>query len=43
MLRLPRLEVRAPETVEDVVAAMQVPGARLIAGGTDIKSEAKRS
>lgn len=36
MLRLPRLEVRAPETVEDVVAAMQVPGARLIAGGTDI-------
>jgi 4-hydroxybenzoyl-CoA reductase subunit beta len=36
MLRLPRFDVIAPETVDEVVAAMQQPGARLVAGGTDI-------
>lgn len=36
MLRLPQFGVLAPRTVEDAVAAMQQPGARLIAGGTDI-------
>lgn len=36
MLRLPRMQVQTPETVEQAVAAMQTPGARLVAGGTDI-------
>jgi 4-hydroxybenzoyl-CoA reductase subunit beta len=37
MLRLPAFEVESPDTVEGVVAALQSrPGARLIAGGTDI-------
>ncbi|HEY8380145.1 MAG TPA: FAD binding domain-containing protein, partial [Nannocystis sp.] len=36
MLRLPQFEVVTPETVEGVVSALQRPGARIIAGGTDI-------
>jgi 4-hydroxybenzoyl-CoA reductase beta subunit len=37
MLRLPQFEVESPDTIEGVVAALQRrPGARLIAGGTDI-------
>lgn len=36
MLRLPRFGVVAPESIEGVVAAIKTPGARLIAGGTDL-------
>lgn len=37
MLRLPVFEVESPDTVEGVVAALQArPGARVVAGGTDI-------
>jgi 4-hydroxybenzoyl-CoA reductase subunit beta len=36
MLRLPRFSASSPETLEEVVAALGQPGARLIAGGTDI-------
>ena len=37
MLRLPHFQVSAPTTVEEVVAALkEKPGARLIAGGTDL-------
>lgn len=37
MLRLPAFEVESPDTVEGVVAALQArPGARVVAGGTDI-------
>jgi len=37
MLRLPQFEVESPDTVEGVVTALQRrPGARLVAGGTDI-------
>jgi 4-hydroxybenzoyl-CoA reductase subunit beta len=36
MLRLPKFGVVTPDTIEGVVAAMQQPGARIIAGGTDI-------
>lgn len=36
MLRLPQFEVVAPDSVEGVVAALQRPGARIVAGGTDI-------
>ena len=37
MLRLPQFEVESPDTVEGVVTALQrQPGARLVAGGTDI-------
>lgn len=36
MLRLPQFEVVAPESVAEVVTALQRPGARVIAGGTDI-------
>lgn len=37
MLRLPAFEVESPDTVEGVVAALQSrPGARIVAGGTDI-------
>lgn len=36
MLRLPQFEVVAPDTLEGVVAALQRPGARVVAGGTDI-------
>jgi 4-hydroxybenzoyl-CoA reductase subunit beta len=36
MLRLPRFSACSPETIEDVVAALGQPGARLVAGGTDI-------
>jgi 4-hydroxybenzoyl-CoA reductase subunit beta len=36
MLRLPKFEVESPQTIEDVVTALATPGARLVAGGTDI-------
>lgn len=36
MLRLPAFDVVAPDTIESVVAALAQPGARIIAGGTDI-------
>lgn len=36
MLRLPRFEVQSPETLEEVVRALETPGARLVGGGTDI-------
>ena len=36
MLRLPRFGVAAPETIEAAVAALAEPGARVIAGGTDL-------
>lgn len=36
MLRLPQFEVVAPDSLEGVVTALQRPGARVVAGGTDI-------
>lgn len=36
MLRLPRFGVQSPQTIEEAVAALAQPGARLVAGGTDI-------
>ncbi len=36
MLRLPRFGVHSPETLDEVVAALAEPGARLVAGGTDL-------
>jgi 4-hydroxybenzoyl-CoA reductase subunit beta len=36
MLRLPRFEVIAPDSVAGVVAALATPGARVLAGGTDL-------
>ncbi len=36
MLRLPQFDVVSPETVEGAVMALARPGARVIAGGTDI-------
>ena len=36
MLRLPKFEVVTPDTIEGVVEALRTPGARIVAGGTDI-------
>lgn len=36
MLRLPQFGVHSPTTIDEVVMALSVPGARLVAGGTDI-------
>lgn len=36
MLRLPRFDAVAPRTIDEAVAALAQPGARLVAGGTDI-------
>ena len=36
MLRLPQLGVETPRTVEEAVGLLAEPGARLVAGGTDI-------
>jgi 4-hydroxybenzoyl-CoA reductase subunit beta len=36
MLRLPQFGVEAPQTIEGVIAALGRPGARLVAGGTDL-------
>lgn len=36
MLRMPRFEVQRPQTIDEVVTALQTPGARLVAGGTDL-------
>jgi 4-hydroxybenzoyl-CoA reductase subunit beta len=36
MLRLPRFGVVSPASVEEAIAALATPGARLVAGGTDL-------
>jgi len=36
MLRLPGFELVTPETIEDAAIALRTPGARVVAGGTDI-------
>ena len=36
MLRLPMFGVQTPTTIPEVVAALATPGARIVAGGTDI-------
>lgn len=36
MLRLPRFGVTAPRTIEEAARALAEPGARLLAGGTDL-------
>ncbi len=36
MLRLPRFGIVTPTRVEDAVAALATPGARVVAGGTDL-------
>ncbi len=36
MLRLPRFDAVAPRTIDEAVEALAQPGARLVAGGTDI-------
>lgn len=41
MLRLPQLDVRAPETLAEAVEMLGAPGARLIAGGTDLMPNLK--
>ena len=36
MLRLPKFDMVSPETIPAVVTALSRPGARIVAGGTDI-------
>jgi 4-hydroxybenzoyl-CoA reductase beta subunit len=36
MLRMPRFSVQTPSTVDEVVQALATPGARVVAGGTDL-------
>ncbi|MEM9457878.1 MAG: FAD binding domain-containing protein [Myxococcota bacterium] len=36
MLRMPRFTVQTPASVEEAVQALQAPGARVVAGGTDL-------
>ena len=36
MLRMPRFSVETPQTVDEAVQALQTPGARVVAGGTDL-------
>ncbi len=36
MLRLPQFGIETPSTVEDAVRLLKTPGARVVAGGTDI-------
>lgn len=36
MLRLPRLDVATPSDLDDALALLRTPGARIVAGGTDI-------
>jgi len=36
MLRLPSFDVESPETTDEVLVALRTPGARLVAGGTDL-------
>ena len=36
MLRLPQFGIETPSTVEDAVRLLKAPGARVVAGGTDI-------
>ena len=36
MLRLPIFGIKSPESLDELVAAMSEPGARLVAGGTDL-------
>ena len=42
MLRLNDFDVVAPETVEEVIAALSEPGAMIVAGGTDLVPKLKR-
>ncbi|HTM18874.1 MAG TPA: FAD binding domain-containing protein, partial [Kofleriaceae bacterium] len=36
MLRMPQFDVATPTTIADAVALLARPGARLVAGGTDL-------
>lgn len=36
MLRMPRFSVSTPTSIDEVVAALATPGARVVAGGTDL-------
>lgn len=36
MLRLPMFDVVSPETIDEAIEALALPGARLVAGGTDL-------
>ena len=36
MLRMPRFSVQTPSSIDEVVAALATPGARVVAGGTDL-------
>lgn len=36
MLRMPRFSVETPSSIDEVVAALATPGARVVAGGTDL-------
>ncbi len=36
MLRMPRFAVQTPTTVDEAVEALKTPGARVVAGGTDL-------
>ena len=36
MLRLPQFQIETPRTLDEALAALAFPGARLVAGGTDI-------
>jgi 4-hydroxybenzoyl-CoA reductase subunit beta len=36
MLRLPQLQVETPDDIEHALALLRTPGARIVAGGTDI-------
>lgn len=36
MLRMPRFSVQTPQTIDEVVEALATPGARVVAGGTDL-------
>ena len=42
MLRLNEFDVVAPETVDEVIAALAEPGAMIVAGGTDLVPKLKR-
>ncbi len=36
MLRMPRFSVQTPQTIDEAVEALRTPGARIVAGGTDL-------
>jgi len=41
MLRMPRFSVRTPATLDEAVQDLQTPGARVVAGGTDLLPNVK--